>query len=301
MDLVHLECFVALAEDLHFGRAAARLHIGVPSLSKRIADLERELDLRLFDRSSRRVALTAAGGALLDQARRALTEAKGLRDMAREVATGAVGTIRVGYASGTGEVMTLLLRRLKAELQAVAFVPELVMSIRIGELIKQGDMSIGIVRVPPPPGLERVELTTSPVSRVVMLSTHRLATRDVIGVEDLAGETIVTASPSVTGGHAQAAASLPPTAELGPAVRWAEVSTEGELLDLVSAGFGVTLTNVATVRRNPRLDLVAKPLRVPTGYLHEYLVWRADDPSPIVRRAVEVARSMLQEFARLDS
>src|ERR1700728_782055 len=82
LELVHLECFVTLADELHFGRAAARLHVGTSALSKRIGELERRLGVRLFDRTSRGVRLTPAGESLLGQAQLALTEVAVLRTIA---------------------------------------------------------------------------------------------------------------------------------------------------------------------------------------------------------------------------
>src|SRR5215204_5572218 len=109
MELVHLICFDALADELHFGRAATRLHMGAPALSKRLAEFERELGVRLFDRTSRSVRLTAAGEVLLEQTRRALGEVGLLRAMAADAAGGAIGGTRGAYSAGTGEYMTVLI------------------------------------------------------------------------------------------------------------------------------------------------------------------------------------------------
>ena len=108
MDLELVEGFVTLAEELHFGRAAARLQIGSPTLSKRIAQLEGQWGVTLFDRTSRTVNLTPAGNTLLEPSRHVLREAKTLRDLVVEAATGAVGVVRAGYFPGTGELMMRL-------------------------------------------------------------------------------------------------------------------------------------------------------------------------------------------------
>ncbi|WP_073969382.1 LysR family transcriptional regulator [Streptomyces sp. CB02460] len=95
MDLIrHLECFVAVAEESHFGRAAVRLHMAQPPLSQRIQRLERELEVRLFDRTSRQVALTKAGMLLLPEARALLTRAATLRAAARRIRDGESGLLR---------------------------------------------------------------------------------------------------------------------------------------------------------------------------------------------------------------
>jgi DNA-binding transcriptional LysR family regulator len=98
MELRQLECFVAVAEELGFGRAAERLHIVRAALEHRIAALERELGLRLFDRSSRHVRLTAAGERLLPEARAALAAADRVRRTAAGIAAGTEGLIRLGTA-----------------------------------------------------------------------------------------------------------------------------------------------------------------------------------------------------------
>ncbi|WP_433477081.1 LysR family transcriptional regulator [Spirillospora sp. CA-142024] len=103
MNLVgHLRCFVVVAEELHFGRAAERLGMAQPPLSQRIQRLEKELGVRLFDRSSRRVRLTAPGGLLLDEARDILTRVDRIYSVAERARLGEVGTVRAGLPSDLG-------------------------------------------------------------------------------------------------------------------------------------------------------------------------------------------------------
>src|SRR5216684_1461555 len=97
MELRHLRYFVAVGEDQHFGRAAERLHLAQPALSRQIQDLERELGFALFDRLPRGVKLSAAGKLFLSDARRILQEVEEAKVRAERVASGKAGTLRVGF------------------------------------------------------------------------------------------------------------------------------------------------------------------------------------------------------------
>src|SRR5262245_44123978 len=99
MELRHLRYFVAVAEALSFARAAERLHLSQPPLSRQIRALEDELGTPLFARTKRSVRLTPAGAALLPEARRLLRDADGLKAGARQVAAGEVGTLALGFIS----------------------------------------------------------------------------------------------------------------------------------------------------------------------------------------------------------
>src|SRR6202171_3601256 len=97
MELRHMRYFVAAGEEQHFGRAAARLHLAQPALSRQIQDLEREIGFELFDRLPRGVRLSAAGKAYLDDVRSVLGQGSAATDRAGRVARGLAGTLRVGF------------------------------------------------------------------------------------------------------------------------------------------------------------------------------------------------------------
>src|SRR5919199_1300588 len=97
MELRHLRYFVAVAEELHVGRAAARLHVAQPPLSRQVRDLERDVGAALFSRAKKRVQLTHAGRAFLPEARLTLAQAERARRAAQRAARGEVGRLRVGF------------------------------------------------------------------------------------------------------------------------------------------------------------------------------------------------------------
>src|SRR5437868_4610121 len=104
VDFEDVRCFLALAEQEHFGRAAERLGISVSAISKRCAHLENALGIRLFDRSSRQVALTQEGAALVEPARTILSDVDDFVEIARETAAGRLGELVIGYSPGNGPV-----------------------------------------------------------------------------------------------------------------------------------------------------------------------------------------------------
>lgn len=301
MELLHLECFVTLADELHFGRAAARLHIGTPAMSKRIAELERTLGVRLFDRTSRDVRITPEGETLLTQATLALSEVAAFRSLAADAASGAIGGIRAAYSPGTGELMTILTRDLRLRSPGVVVHAIQMISIRVAAAVRSRTVAVGIARVPPGPDLATLLLAESPLNAVVMSGTHPLADRDLLCTADLAGETLVGPTRAITGGDGGEGGEGDDGSDgISPAqFRQVDVTSEGELFDLVSAGFGVYVTTEGIVRRNPRQDIVVRPLSDYPGTAREFLIWRPDDDSPVVRAVCEVAAAARPEMARL--
>src|SRR6266567_8827692 len=99
IELRHLRYFVAVAEELHFARAATRLRIAQPPLSKQIRQLEQELGVPLLERTTRSVRLTSAGNVFLQEARRVLTQAEHARSMAMQAQLGAVGELQIGFVT----------------------------------------------------------------------------------------------------------------------------------------------------------------------------------------------------------
>ncbi len=186
MELRALRYFVTVADELHFGRAAERLHIAQPAVSQQVARLERELGVRLLDRSPRRVALTVAGQRVLDAARRTLAAAEQVRAAAEEVAT----TVRIGAAAGLTARLERgidALRERAPEFDVVLV--DLPAEARFNAL-RQGDLDLVLARgVGSVPGLVVLPAWTEPLLAVVS-QHHPAADRDAVGLAELAGHTL---------------------------------------------------------------------------------------------------------------
>ncbi|MGW0878101.1 LysR substrate-binding domain-containing protein [Streptomyces sp. NPDC002671] len=182
MELRQLSYFVAVAEELHFGRAADRLHIVQSAVSQQIQRLERELGAVLFDRSPRRVRLTAAGERLLPEARAVLAAAEKAR-----ACVAAPAGLRVGTSTGLGSHLD---RVLAAFAERAPDVPVELFSLPVGERLARvaaGRLDAAFVRAAePPPGVRVLPLWPDPLV-AALPAAHPLAARAELDLADLAG------------------------------------------------------------------------------------------------------------------
>ena len=199
MEFRHLRYFLAVAEELHFGRAAQRLSISQPPLSLNIQQLEASVGARLFTRNSRGVQLTAAGQAFVPAARALLAQAGAAMREAREVAQGQAGELQIGFA-GTLLYCGLpqMLQRFQDSHPRLRLVlRELSSSEQLSELVRDR-LDVGFVHTPRvPPGFEQVLVASQPLV-VCLPQGHALAEAAVIGLQDLQGQALVVVSRSVS-------------------------------------------------------------------------------------------------------
>lgn len=188
---------MAVAEELHFRRAAERLNMTQPPLSRQIQKLEQDIQVKLFERDARRVTLTPAGAAFLEDARRLLQLAASAPDLAKRIAEGAAGTVRIGFTgASTYAVLGPLLNLLGARLPDINIdLSELVTSEQL-EALAGGTIDLGFARPPFDAELYDSMLIQQEALVVAMPTTHRLAelTRPLTG-EDLSNENFITHSP----------------------------------------------------------------------------------------------------------
>jgi DNA-binding transcriptional LysR family regulator len=251
VELRHLRYFVAVAEELHFGRAARRLHISQPPLSSQIRDLERELHVELFVRSHHQVELTDAGRVLLVRARDLLQRADHLTAEAASVARGASGLVSVGYTTTAAYV--LLPRWLELIKQRMPQV-----EVRLVELsspaqpraLEERRIDLGFSCLPvPAQGMLARPLSSERIT-VAIPARHPLAKRSKLRLADLRGVTQVVLHDSPEQGWAQACAGELARAKVVAPVA-AEADTKLALLGLVAAQLGVAVisSSLATLQR----------------------------------------------------
>ncbi|WP_337060112.1 LysR family transcriptional regulator [Kineococcus sp. G2] len=291
-----LRCFLAVAEELHFTRAAQRLHVAPPSLSQQVAALEKRLQVQLFHRTSRRVELTAAGAELLPLARRAVGSVQEVQEWARRRREAGERVV-VGLVAGGPLCSAVLSAAARAmpgvgwELRRLGFAD----SLRALRSERVDAALVPAVTLPAAADLRAVPLWRE--GRVLVVPTgHRLAGRSEVGIDETTGERFV--------GVADDDATLdewfvsPRPDGRRPRVEPAAGTLE-EVLDLCAAGMAVNIAGATVARGYARPDLRFVPVRdVPDVTVA--LVQRAGDPgralAALERVALRVARGQATRF-----
>ncbi|WP_431969641.1 LysR substrate-binding domain-containing protein [Nocardia sp. bgisy134] len=293
MEFRHLAGFVAVAEELHFGRAAERLHMAQPPLSQQIRALEKELGVALFERNTRSVRLTAAGEVLLPHARKVLDDLELARRAAVASGRGEVGRVSIGFAGASShESLPTLTRAVRAAHPGI--------EVRLRgqtyagaalNLVAARELDLGFVRLPV--RREGVAVRVIQYERLVaaLPAEHPLADAPDIDVADLADDAFVT-FPGTQGSSVRD--HLVRTAlDAGFTPRIVQEAPDSyTILDLVAAGVGVTLT-VSSVQHIHRSGMVYKELRGDVPALASALAWRADNTSRALAAVLEVAEEVL--------
>lgn len=289
MELRQLRYFVTLAGELHFGRAAKRLALTQPPLTQAIQKLERELGVRLFERTQRRVALTHAGKAFLEEARQTLARADGAVERARRASRGEVGRLAVGFLANTAyTLLPLVLRDFTRRFPGVTLeLRELTIPQQL-EALRRENIDVGLLRPP----LADAELSAETIleERFVLAlpAGHALCAMRRVPVRRLAAESFVM-FPRTAGfvfhdlimGFCQRAGFAPRVAQ--------EVNQTHAVIGLVSAGLGVALVP-ASAQKIALAGVEYRPLREATPFAQVSVAWRRADASPVVAAFLQVAR-----------
>lgn len=284
MDLPALRTVVAVADELHFGRAAQRLGIAQPQVSQRVRKLEEELGIRLFERDNHRVTVTDRGGTVIRYARETVASADRLDRLVRGLHDGSCGTVRIGaVGSAFFGALAELLRPCREQL------PDLELQVNEMETPEQvdalaaGTLDIGFLR-PPAPREVRVRQVWREPLVVALPDDSLLAVKESIARDDLAGQPVVMFPRAAGPGYWDRAAALlgDTGADVRPAATADNVTT---MLGLVSLGVGLTIvpSSMQTVQLpgvtyRPLREEIALPLAVATA---------RTDPSPATRRVLE--------------
>jgi len=260
VELRHLRYFVALAEELHFGRAARRLHISQPPLSQQIAALEEEIGVPLLRRTSRSVELTEAGRRFLGEARETLAQAENAVALARRAAQGEIGRLQVGFVPICG-VIPVAVRRYMLRYPDVRVTLRGQGSTEQLDSILRGTLDVGFVHCPiSAPGLEC--RTVESFALVAALPTrHRLSSQRTIAWRALAGEPFIGFPRASAPVAYEALLTRLREAGLDPNIVH-ETDSLLARLRMVGAGLGVALVPAYAVKFH-RPGVVLRPLSPP--------------------------------------
>lgn len=291
MELRHLRYFRMVANELHFGRAAEKLHIAQPPLSKQIQDLEAELGFELFTRTKRSVALTPAGQAFSIEVTQIFQQLDRAIDIGRKTSRGELGQISIGFVgSATYNILPLMLQQFRCRYPNVQIELHELTTDRQLIWLREGRIDIGLIRPP----IIAPDLTNQVIfqeSLVVALPiNHHLAGADFIELASLAGEPFILFPRELAPGLYDPIIASCQAAGFSPQVVQECIQMQ-TIVSLVSANMGVSILP-ESIQEAQRHGVVYKPIRVGGVNVEQLakiaIVWRIDDNSPTMNRFLEV-------------
>lgn len=287
-ELSHLRCFVAVADELHFGRAAARLNMTQPPLSRQIQLLEHAVGARLLERTNRRVLLTPLGRAFLPQAQRLLQYADGAVQSMRRAARGEAGSVTIGFTAASGyDFLPRVIQTLRTQLPEVDFVlHEAVSSVQI-DALTSGRLDIALARQPISPERFATRLVLSEPMVLALPVGHPLAARDAIPLTDVANEPLIGYAAWEARYFHELVLRLFSLVDASPRLVQ-QVSQTHSVLALVRTGLGVAL--VPNASRHLAFQGVVYRDLVPmrSNRAELYAVWRPEEEQPVTRRVLDI-------------
>ncbi|MCZ2849117.1 LysR substrate-binding domain-containing protein [Modestobacter sp. VKM Ac-2978] len=287
MDLRHLRYFLAVADELHFGRAAARLHIAQPPLSQQIQRLERELGVQLFERDRRHVRLTRAGEVLQVEARRTVAQADRLLDVAEDVRTGGTGRVRLGFVGSSlyGQLPALLRAVRQQAPQLTVSAVELESGPQLAGLLED-TLDLGVLRPPASTPSLAVQVIEEEELVVALPKEHPLPVGRPVALADLADEPFVLFARTHGEGFWQVVTQACGQAGFSPNIVY-DAEHVHTMVGLVASGMGVSLVPQA-VRRLNLTGVRYERLAGTAPRLPLALAWDPRRSFPALERVLEI-------------
>jgi DNA-binding transcriptional LysR family regulator len=292
VELRHLRYFIAVAEELNFSRAAQRMHMAQPPLSAAIRQLERDLGVDLFVRTTREVKLTDAGHAFLAGARRTLADAERAAADAKRAAAGEIGQLRIAYSWSTRfATLPALGRAFRTTHPDVELMAQEMWNARMPPAFANGGIDVALSLCPE----IAADLQLAPIRRerlvALLPEAHPLAREETIPLAALAGDEFIVFPREIAPRLHDAFMSIYRRAGFEPRVRNESFHTGWDLG--VLADIPAVAVAPQTVAGGLPGGIVAVAVSEPTDALETCVVWRGDDSSPVVAAFVDIAQAAL--------
>ncbi|NWQ42564.1 LysR family transcriptional regulator [Bacillus sp. EB106-08-02-XG196] len=298
MEFRHIQYFVAVAEELHFGRAAKRLNMSQPPLSQQIAQLEKELGVELFYRTKRSTELTPAGKFFLEQSYDIMNKLDRTIMDVRKIHQGEKGQLIIGYTGFLNKLILNLIRTYRSRYPKVEVVLQFLSSVNQFQYLYDNKIKLGFVCPPIDSSILNSRLVGYAPFVAALPSSHPLAMdTSPLDIKELKNEPFVMTHRKNEPGYYDTIISICNRAGFSP-----NVIQEAEgiftILTLISTGLGVSLvTNMALDYGNP--GVVFRPLIDDTATMDLSLAWRKNEDSPLVDTFLGVYDELFKEVNNL--
>ena len=295
IELRPLRYFVAVAEEMHFGRAAARLHMTQPPLSQTIQALESQLGTPLFSRTRRSVALTAAGRALLPEAQRLLMQAESLPALVQRAAAGESGQLRLAFVSSADySVLPVALREFRSAYPAVQIdLREATSDVQLEELAA-GNIDLGILIPPVPDKLKTIldyfPVLTEPLVLALPADSKLATATRKVSLKSCAGLPLIIFPRRLAPALHDQILGCFREAGLTPSIEQEAIQMQ-TIVGLVAAGMGIALVpqSVSNLKR-PGVEYRA--LKEASPLVEIGLAWRRDNTSPVLQSFLDLIQKI---------
>lgn len=300
MELRHVRYFIAVAEHLNFRKAAQQLHVAQPPLSRQIRQLEEYLGVALFVRDKRKVELTRAGHAFLEEARKLILQAGHATAAARHAQKGESGTVRIGIASGLGGVVSKAVFEHRRRFPTIEVECRDLFSNFQNEALRKQEIDVGFLRPPVDQVNLDCELLYEEEFVVILPKAHRLAKRRSLRLRDIADEPLIIFDRNFSSGLYDKIMGLFNRQGFTPHLIVTHVEAHEEAgAIMVASGKAIFVGAGAIVNRSVSgIELASVRLNEAEAKIEVYAAWRKGEDSPAVLAFLDSVNRVLRPPAR---
>ncbi|BDA70147.1 Transcriptional Regulator, LysR family [Calothrix sp. PCC 7716] len=292
MELRHLRYFIAVAEELHFSRAAERLHIAQPPLSQQIQQLEAFLGVELFQRKTKRqVQLTQAGQVFLQEAYQLFAQLEKAIDLTQRTGRGEKGQLQVGFTSlVTYDLLPVILRRFREQFPEVELVLQELTTTQQEQALFNHRINVGFAHPPLEDNTLNLECIQQEELVLALLETHSLARQENISVKSLWDENFIMFPRHLGPGLYDQILSVCQQGNFSPKVTIEAIQMQ-TIIGLVSAGMGMAIVP-SSLQNLQRAGVVYRAFKEKTPLVETAVVWQPEEMTPVLREFLQIVRSV---------